>query len=715
MKKLLAFLLLLCLLAVLCGCDQSPGATAAPTTTEAPPPMPAPTGDRLELDGRLLGPVCAMDGQAYVALRTLTAATNVSASETAPGVLKLALGDSILTLQAETGEAVTGEGEKKPLGAPVLRDGSDWYLPLTVLEAFGSRGTVYDGAEKLFRSLRLEPGPAILRNGGAPTESLLWGGVPTLPADCLAELLGGSAAQVSDPDGTPVLTLEADGLALRFREGAGEARFCGAAAELPVPARREGESWYLPAALTAEALGGVVLEDGAGSLSIWLPETGPAVWLDGVGLETLRFGDTLCAELSAMAEALGGTAEPEADRLRIELGDHSLVFRADSPEYESDGKPGTLPTPVFCLGEARYASVSAFAAAVGLPAAEGEKLSFSRMEPRETLLWIDGRETAAYALPEGPLYLRLGDAAEPVPAEEAAEVNTARFLARGRELTLEGGAARLLLDGEPLELSAPVYADSGDWYAPAAELLTALGLSELKDPELDQIYYTHIVKNDSLEEGCRVPVLMYHAVSDYLWGIPELFVSPSKLEDQLKAITEGGYTAVTFEDLDRIAEIEKPVMLTFDDGYDDNYTELFPLLQKYNVKATVFVIVNDLGKAHKLTKAQVKEMSDSGLVSIQSHTMSHNYLTGMYEKQLRYEHYDSMLALARITGKQPFVMCYPTGKNSWYTRSITAEYYQYGLCMGGPCYVTGGDPYYICRYYIPRNTSLDTFLSYLDG
>ena len=168
-----------------------------------------------------------------------------------------------------------------------------------------------------------------------------------------------------------------------------------------------------------------------------------------------------------------------------------------------------------------------------------------------------------------------------------------------------------------------------------------------------------------------------------------------------------------FEDLDRIGEIEKPVMLTFDDGYDDNYTELFPLLKKYNVKATIFVIVNDIGKRHKLTEAQIREMSDSGLVSIQSHTMSHGYLDEMYSERLHWEHYNSMLKLTRITGKQPFVLCYPTGRSTGASRAITAQYYEYGLCMGGPCFVTGDSPYYICRYYVPRGLPLSTFLSYL--
>ena len=60
-------------------------------------------------------------------------------------------------------------------------------------------------------------------------------------------------------------------------------------------------------------------------------------------------------------------------------------------------------------------------------------------------------------------------------------------------------------------------------------------------------------------------------------------------------------------------------------------------------------------------------------------------------------------------------MCYPTGKSSAYSRGITAEYYQFGLNMTGPCYVTGTDPYMIYRFYIPRNTGLERFRRYLAG
>ncbi len=333
------------------------------------------------------------------------------------------------------------------------------------------------------------------------------------------------------------------------------------------------------------------------------------------------------------------------------------------------------------------------------------------MTPCRTLLWIDGAQTETYTAAEGGIYIRPEDAADALGGTFAPEEKDALLNAAGTQLRLIGGSAFLLRDGEPMRMSAPALTDGDAWYAPAADLLPLLGLTALEDPELDQIYYTHIVKNDAVEEGYEIPVLMYHAVGDEIWGVPELFVSPSRLEAQLQALQEKGYTAITFEDLECIGEIEKPVMLTFDDGYDDNYTNLFPLLKKYNVKATIFVITDAVGYEHYLTREQIREMSDSGLVSIQSHTVTHGYLDGMDEEQLVREHYDSMIALARITGKQPFVLCYPSGRSSSASRQITAQYYEFALNMTGPRYETGDDPYRIWRSYISRDTDIYTFLS----
>lgn len=113
--------------------------------------------------------------------------------------------------------------------------------------------------------------------------------------------------------------------------------------------------------------------------------------------------------------------------------------------------------------------------------------------------------------------------------------------------------------------------------------------------------------------GVRVPVLMYHAVGDDCWGEESLFVKPEELEKQLQYLSENGYETIFFEDLSHIEQYEKPVLLTFDDGYDDNAETLLPLLQKYGMKATIFLIAGDVGKPHKLTRAQLAELVQSGL------------------------------------------------------------------------------------------------------
>lgn len=316
----------------------------------------------------------------------------------------------------------------------------------------------------------------------------------------------------------------------------------------------------------------------------------------------------------------------------------------------------------------------------------------------------------------------------PAPVYSEAPAESSAFLAvDGKALTVYGEGAVKLKDltaalGEELpagtlseestllgaiDLKAPPVFDGTDWYLAAEPVLLSYGYHKLS--EEDRTYFTSYPTADSIPAGVKIPVLMYHAVSDNCWGIESLFVSPGELEKQLQYLTEEGYTPIHFEDLGKADQIQKPILLTFDDGYDDNYTELFPLLQKYNAKATVFMIADLIGTEHYLTEAQLREMSESGLVSIQSHTESHEFLSTRTEDQLDTELYGSKLKLARITGKEPFVLCYPTGKYSALSLEKTAEYYEYGLLMSGPRYVTGSDPFKISRYYISRSTGLAAF------
>ena len=92
-------------------------------------------------------------------------------------------------------------------------------------------------------------------------------------------------------------------------------------------------------------------------------------------------------------------------------------------------------------------------------------------------------------------------------------------------------------------------------------------------------------------------VLMYHMVSEHLPKNKSKFnrlrVKPSEFEKQLIWLKNNGFTSFTLSELVNLEVIpKKAVVLTFDDGYEDNFTKAFPLLKKYNFKATIYIVLN---------------------------------------------------------------------------------------------------------------------------
>ncbi|MBQ3971791.1 MAG: polysaccharide deacetylase family protein, partial [Selenomonadaceae bacterium] len=128
------------------------------------------------------------------------------------------------------------------------------------------------------------------------------------------------------------------------------------------------------------------------------------------------------------------------------------------------------------------------------------------------------------------------------------------------------------------------------------------------------------------ENGTKVMVLNYHKVDDLDIS---LSVRPKDFDDQMRYLKENGYHTITpdefYESLAGNFELpENPVLITFDDGYEDNYRNAYPILRKYDFKATIFVISSFLGtKEHYFTWDQAREMAENG-ISIQSHTVDHN-------------------------------------------------------------------------------------------
>jgi peptidoglycan/xylan/chitin deacetylase (PgdA/CDA1 family) len=147
-------------------------------------------------------------------------------------------------------------------------------------------------------------------------------------------------------------------------------------------------------------------------------------------------------------------------------------------------------------------------------------------------------------------------------------------------------------------------------------------------------------------------ILMYHMISPAPAGAKfrGLRVTPDQFERQLRYLRDHGWRFVTMAEL--MAQTpdlpEKTVALTFDDGYEDNYTQAFPLLKKYQAKATLYLVVDrhhrdwstykkahhdsgELAREPKLSDWQVTEMLASGLVELGAHTLTHANLTAADE------------------------------------------------------------------------------------
>ncbi|KGL39485.1 polysaccharide deacetylase family protein [Listeria sp. SHR_NRA_18] len=187
---------------------------------------------------------------------------------------------------------------------------------------------------------------------------------------------------------------------------------------------------------------------------------------------------------------------------------------------------------------------------------------------------------------------------------------------------------------------------------------------------------------DRNPDTLQIPVLMYHSINTNVKN--NLITPPNEFDAQMKWLVDNGYHTVTLAELDALLETgknvpDKPVVITFDDGYQDNYTNAYPILKKYGLKANIFVITDKIAKNNHFDEAALKEMSAYG-IEMDSHTVHHHELNTLsYEEQLK-ELQDSKTVLERLTGKKVNSICYPVGRyNEDTVRAAEATGYAMGF------------------------------------
>lgn len=208
--------------------------------------------------------------------------------------------------------------------------------------------------------------------------------------------------------------------------------------------------------------------------------------------------------------------------------------------------------------------------------------------------------------------------------------------------------------------------------------------------------------NIDLQPTKSIPILMYHHLTTEPAECSAETILVEKFRQDMTALKEKGYNTVTFEDLLNFVNVGKPlpnspIVITFDDGYLSNYTYAYPILQQLNMKATIFVVgstvgVNNMDRIFPhFSYEQAKEMYDSGLIDIQSHSYNlhdisnrqgvlklDNETNDEYIQMLKNDFLQAKENIQNDVGNKVFVFSYPYGLHDDLSHNILKNN---GICV----------------------------------
>lgn len=231
----------------------------------------------------------------------------------------------------------------------------------------------------------------------------------------------------------------------------------------------------------------------------------------------------------------------------------------------------------------------------------------------------------------------------------------------------------------------------------------------------------------------EIPILMYHRLieNEKDIGVHTVYCDINKFEEQLLYLKEKGFKTITFKNLKNITEEdkkkEKYIILTFDDGYKDNFELLFPLLKKYNMKAVIYMVshlednrwdIEETGEKRfeLMNSNQILEMHKSGLVEFGGHTMHHVKLNRLSSEKQKEEIEGNKIYLEKLLNEQLVSFAYPFGFFNDESKKIVKELgYDYGIATdSGPFYIND-DLYEIRRIGIFSDITMNKFKRRIKG
>jgi peptidoglycan/xylan/chitin deacetylase (PgdA/CDA1 family) len=172
-----------------------------------------------------------------------------------------------------------------------------------------------------------------------------------------------------------------------------------------------------------------------------------------------------------------------------------------------------------------------------------------------------------------------------------------------------------------------------------------------------------------------IPVLMYHSISTISGN--SLGVPVKQFTEEIEWLQRQSYHSISSEDLyqalvNKTQVPEKPILLTFDDGYADNYSAAWPILKQNGFRATFFVVTNSVGPG-MMTWDQLNDLTRQGNF-IGSHTVHHLDLATLSQKQQESELQISKQELENHLGIQETALCFPSGKYNKITQELMPKF-----------------------------------------
>lgn len=249
---------------------------------------------------------------------------------------------------------------------------------------------------------------------------------------------------------------------------------------------------------------------------------------------------------------------------------------------------------------------------------------------------------------------------------------------------------------------------------------------------IEKIYQREIVKKRRYE----MPVIMYHRVikDETEKGVHGTYVTVEQFEEQMKYLKKKGYETVTFKDLlnnrykQRFDKDKKWIMLTFDDGYKDNYENAFPILKKYQFKGIIYILdgieynkwdVENSENPEKrftlMNRDELLEMQNYG-IEFGGHTCTHPRLTELSLEETKTEVINSKFNIEKTIGRELLSFAYPYGSLNEEIKKIPQEIgYRFAVATDSGSIVFSDDLFEIRRIGIFPTNNLFNFKRKVSG